>query len=179
MAHGYLAHEFLSPLSNNRDDEYGGELENRARFPLRVAQAVRDAWPDELPLFVRISASDHVDGGWDLDQSIQFSKWLKDAGVDLVDTSSGGNLPQQALTPSPGYQVPFAAAIREQAGIATGAVGLITEPEQAEQILEQGQADVVLLGRELLREPYWPLYAARALGDDVSWPDQYARARPE
>ena len=177
FAHGYLAHEFLSPISNHREDEYGGSLENRARFPLRVAEAVRAAAPDHLPLLVRISASEYVEGGWDLEQSIQFSRWLKERGVDMIDTSSGGNSPAQALDPYPGYQVPFAAAIRERANIPTGAVGLITEPEQAEKIIEGGEADAVLLARELLRNPYWPLHAAAALDHDVEWPDQYVRAK--
>lgn len=177
FAHGYLAHEFLSPLSNNREDEYGGSLESRARFPLQVARAVRDAWPAHLPLFVRISATEYVDGGWDLDDAIRFCGWLRDAGVDLIDTSSGGNSPLQTFTPFTGYQVPFAAAIREQAQIATGAVGMITKPRQAEDILQDGQADAIFMGRELLRNPYWPLQAAAELGDRIDyWPSQYARA---
>ncbi len=176
FAHGYLAHEFLSPLSNNREDDYGGSPENRARFPLQIARAVREVWPDNLPLFVRISATEYVDGGWDLDDSIRFCGWLKDAGVDLIDTSSGGNLPAQTLTPFTGYQVPFAGAIREQVQIATGAVGMITKPQQAEDILEDGQADAIFMGRELLRNPYWPLYAAAELGNHLDyWPDQYKR----
>lgn len=176
FAHGYLAHEFLSPLSNNREDDYGGTPENRARFPLQIAKAVREAWPDHLPLFVRISATEYVDGGWDLDDAIQFCGWLKDAGVDLIDVSSGGNSPAQTLTPFTGYQVPFAAAIREQAQIATGAVGMITKPQQAEDILEDGFADAIFMGRELLRNPYWPLHAAAELGDRIDyWPDQYKR----
>lgn len=179
FAHGYLAHEFLSPISNHREDEYGGSLENRARFALRVVEAVRAATPDHLPVMVRISASEYVDGGWDLDQSIQFSRWLKERGVDLIDASSGGNSPAQALDPYPGYQVGFAAAIKQQVGIATGAVGLITEPEQAEKIIVDGEADVVLLARELLRDPYWPLRAAAALDQDVEWPKQYVRAKFE
>lgn len=177
FAHGYLAHEFLSPLSNSREDEYGGSPENRARFPLQVARAVRDAWPAHLPLFVRISATEYVDGGWDLDDAIRFCGWLRDAGVDLIDTSSGGNSPLQTFTPFTGYQVPFAAAIREQAQIATGAVGMITKPRQAEDILQDGQADAIFMGRELLRNPYWPLQAAAELGDRIDyWPSQYARA---
>ncbi len=177
FAHGYLAHEFLSPISNSRDDEYGGTLENRARFPLEIARAVRDVWPDHLPLFVRISATEYVEGGWDIDDAVTFCGRLKDAGVDLIDASSGGNSPAQTLTPFTGYQVPFAAAIREQAKIATGAVGMITEAQQAEDILESGQADAIFMGRELLRNPYWPLYAAAELGDKVDyWPVQYQRA---
>ncbi len=176
MAHGYLAHEFLSPLVNAREDEYGGDLASRARFPLELARAVREAFPAELPVFVRISATDWVEGGWDLPQSIQLAKWLKEAGVDLVDCSSGGAVPKATIPTGPGYQVPFAAAIRREAEIPTGAVGLITEPEQAEQIVATGEADAVLLARELLRDPYWPLRAARALGADGPWPVQYRRA---
>jgi len=177
-AHGYLLHEFLSPLSNRREDEYGGSLENRMRFPLEVVQAVREVWPDEYPLFVRISATDWVEGGWDLEQSVAFARELKKLGVDLVDCSSGGLSLEQKVQPGPGYQVPFAARIRQDAGIATGAVGLITEPEQANDILASGQADLVLLGRVLLREPYWPLRAAAALGVETSlWPPQYLRGR--
>jgi 2,4-dienoyl-CoA reductase-like NADH-dependent reductase (Old Yellow Enzyme family) len=177
FAHGYLAHEFLSPISNTREDEYGGNPENRARFPLQVARAVRDVWPDNLPLFVRISATEYVEGGWDIDDSIRLCKWLKDAGVDLIDTSSGGNSPAQTLTPFTGYQVPFAGAIREQVKIATGAVGMITEAHQAEGILQDEQADAIFMGRELLRNPYWPLTAAAELGDKLDyWPNQYKRA---
>ncbi|MFA7095313.1 MAG: NADH:flavin oxidoreductase/NADH oxidase [Gammaproteobacteria bacterium] len=177
MAHGYLLHEFLSPLSNKRSDEYGGTLENRMRFPLRVAQAVRDAWPDDLPVFVRISATDWVEGGWDLPQSIELAQRLKTLGIDLIDCSTGGNVMHAEIPVGPGFQTPFATAIRQQAGIATGAVGLITEPTQAEQIVATGLADVVLLARELLRDPYWPLHAAEALGVDVPWPLQYERAK--
>ena len=177
MAHGYLMHQFLSPLSNQRTDEYGGSLENRARCPLRVVEAVRAVLPEGLPLMVRISATDWVDGGWDLEQSIEFSRWLKDRGVDMIDCSSGGSSPDQKVTPEPNYQVPFAAAVRREAGIATAAVGLITVPEQAEGILARGEADVISLGRELLRNPYWPLYAAHALGDDIEWPVQYLDAK--
>jgi 2,4-dienoyl-CoA reductase-like NADH-dependent reductase (Old Yellow Enzyme family) len=177
FAHGYLIHEFLSPISNTREDEYGGSPENRARFPLEIARSIRAIWPDHLPLFVRISATEYVEGGWDIDDAIQFCGWLKEAGVDFIDTSSGGNSPAQKFTPFTGYQVPFAAAIREQVGIATGAVGMITEPEQAEKILEDEQADAILLGRELLRNPYWPLQAAATLGDKLNyWPNQYLRA---
>ncbi|MGH9421410.1 MAG: NADH:flavin oxidoreductase/NADH oxidase, partial [Thermoanaerobaculia bacterium] len=177
MAHGYLLHEFLSPLSNQRTDEYGGSLENRMRFPLRVAERVRQTWPGDLPLFVRISATDWTDGGWDLSQSIEFAKRLRDFGVDLVDCSSGGAVLGAKIALGPGYQVPFARTIRAEAGIATGAVGLITEPEQADDIISSGSADAVLLARELLRDPYWPLRAARVLGVDVKWPEQYQRAR--
>lgn len=178
MAHGYLLHEFLSPLCNTRTDEYGGSLANRMRFPLLVAERVRHAWPDDLPFFVRISASDWAAGGWDLADSIEFAKRLRDAGVDLIDCSSGGAIPVAKVEIGPGYQVPFARAIRTEAGIATSAVGLITEPHQADEIISSGSADAVLLARELLRDPYWPLHAARTLGVDVPWPDQYQRAKP-
>ncbi len=176
MAHGYLLHEFLSPLSNRREDEYGASFENRVRFPLRVAEAVREVWPERLPLFVRISATDWAEGGWDLEQSIEFSKMLKAAGVDLVDCSSGGLVPGVKIPVGPGYQVPFAAAVRERAGVATGAVGMITEAHQAEQIIAGGDADAVLLARAMLRDPYWTLRAAKALGVKAEWPAQYGRA---
>lgn len=176
MAHGYLLHEFLSPLVNKRQDDYGGSLENRLRFPLRVARAVRKAWPAELPLFVRISATDWVEGGWDINQSIVLSRQLKELGVDLIDCSSGFAVPNEPVPFGPGFQVPFAARVRAEAGIASGAVGYITEPAQAEQIVATGQADVVLLGREMLRDPYWPLHAAKTLHADVQWPNQYLRA---
>ena len=176
-AHGYLLHEFLSPLCNQRSDEYGGSLENRMRFPLRVAEAVREIWPAKWPVFVRISATDWAPGGWDLPQSIEFSRRLKERGIDLIDCSSGGAVPGQKIPVAPGYQVPFSEAIRKEAGIATGAVGLITEPAQAQEIIASGQADIVLFARELLRDPYWPLHAAAALGVDVPWPVQYERAK--
>jgi 2,4-dienoyl-CoA reductase-like NADH-dependent reductase (Old Yellow Enzyme family) len=176
-AHGYLLHQFLSPLSNERDDAYGGSLENRMRLVLEVALAVRETWPKQLPLLVRISASDWAEGGWDLEQSVELCRSLRDAGVDLVDCSSGGLVAHAKIVLGPGYQVPFAAAIRERAGIATGAVGLITEPAQAEAIVAGGQADVVLLARALLRDPYWPLHAAKALGVEAAWPVQYLRAK--
>jgi 2,4-dienoyl-CoA reductase-like NADH-dependent reductase (Old Yellow Enzyme family) len=176
MAHGYLLNEFLSPLSNRREDEFGGSLENRARFPLMVAEAVRAVWPEHLPLFARISATDWVEGGWDLEQSIEFSRRLKERGVDLVDCSTGGLVPGARIPVAPGYQVPFAERIRKEANVATGAVGLITEPEQAEEIITKGQADVVFLARAELRDPYWPLHAARRLGAEAPWPVQYGRA---
>jgi 2,4-dienoyl-CoA reductase-like NADH-dependent reductase (Old Yellow Enzyme family) len=176
-AHGYLLHEFLSPLCNARDDEYGGSLENRMRLPLRIAKEVRAAWPDELPLFVRISASDWTEGGWDLEQSIELCVRLRELGVDLIDCSSGGAVPFAKIAAGPGYQVPFARAIRERAGVATGAVGMITTAQQAEEIVRDGSADAVLLARQLLRDPYFPLHAARELGVEVEWPVQYARAR--
>jgi len=177
MAHGYLLHEFLSPLSNLRDDRYGGPLENRMRAPLEVVRGVRAAWPEEKSLFVRISATDWVEGGWDLDQSIAFARELAREGVDVVDCSSGGLSTEQEIDVGPGYQVPFAAAIRREAGLATGAVGLITEPAQAEEIVAGGSADLVILARQLLREPYWPLRAARELGAEIDWPVQYGRAK--
>jgi 2,4-dienoyl-CoA reductase-like NADH-dependent reductase (Old Yellow Enzyme family) len=175
-AHGYLLHEFLSPRSNQRDDEYGGSLENRMRLTLRVTEAVRAALPDGLPLFVRISATDWAEGGWDLEQSIVLATRLRGLGVDLIDCSSGGLVPHAKIELGPGYQVPFARAIRAQAGIATGAVGMITEARQAEEIVASGAADAVLLARELLRDPYFPLHAARELGVDVAWPVQYERS---
>jgi 2,4-dienoyl-CoA reductase-like NADH-dependent reductase (Old Yellow Enzyme family) len=174
-AHGYLLHEFLSPLSNRRTDAYGGSLENRMRFPLAVARAVREVMPEDRPLLVRISASDWKEGGWDLAQSIVFCKALKEAGADFVTCSSGGNAHDQKIDLGPGYQVPFADAVRREAGIPTGAVGLISEPAQAEHILHTGQADAVVLARALLRDPYWPRHAARTLGVAVPWPDQYKR----
>ncbi|MDB5356332.1 MAG: NADH:flavin oxidoreductase/NADH oxidase [Phycisphaerales bacterium] len=177
-AHGYLLHEFLSPLSNHRTDEYGGSFANRIRLPLRVARAVRETWPRNLPVFMRISATDWVDGGWDLSQSVELSRALKDVGIDLIDCSSGGLVPYAKIPVSPSYQVPFSDTIRKEAGIATGAVGMITEPHQAEEIVASGKADVVLIARELLRDPYWPLHAAMALGVDVPWPIQYSRAKP-
>ncbi len=178
MAHGYLLHEFLSPLSNRRDDAYGGDLEGRMRFPLRVAESVRRAWPEELPLFVRLSATDWVEGGWDLDQSVAFAARLGGLGVDLVDCSSGGLVPGQKPEAGPGYQVQFARAIRERASVGTAAVGSITTPAQAEEIVRTGSADAVILARALLRDPYWPLHAAEVLETDVPWPAQYLRARP-
>ena len=177
MAHGYLLHEFLSPLSNHRTDLYGGTLENRMRLPLAVARAVREVWPPHLPLFVRISATDWVEGGWDLSQSIELVKLLAETGVDLIDCSSAGTVPDAVVPSDPGFQVPFAAEIRQKTGILTGAVGLITEPVHAEQIIADGQADAVLLAREMLRNPYWPLHAARELHADIPWPKQYERAR--
>ena len=175
-AHGYLLHQFLSPLSNHRTDSYGGSFENRTRLVREVVAALRNILPEEMPLFVRLSATDWAEGGWDLEQSVALAQELKTLGVDLVDCSSGGLVPGAKITLGPGYQVPFAARIRTEAGIATGAVGLITEPTQAEQILAEGSADLVLLGRELLRDPRWPLRAAQVLGAEVPWPASYARA---
>ncbi len=175
-AHGYLLHQFLSPLANRRTDAYGGSFENRTRLIREVVAALRDILPEELPLFVRLSATDWVEGGWDLDQSVALAQELRLLGVDLVDCSSGGLVPGAKIPLGPGYQVPFAARIRTEAGLPTGAVGLITEPAQAERILAEGSADLVLLGRELLRDPRWPLRAAQALGAEVSWPASYTRA---
>jgi len=175
-AHGYLLHQFLSPLSNQRQDAYGGSFENRTRLLREVVTAVRALWPERLPLFVRISATDWTEGGWNLDQSVELAKVLKGLGVDLIDCSSGGLVPRAEIPLGPGYQVPFAARIRAEAGLATGAVGLITEAEQAEHILAQTSADLILLGRELLRDPRWPLHAAQVLGERVAWPASYARA---
>lgn len=178
MAHGYLLHQFLSPLSNQRNDGFGGSLENRLRFPLQVTQAVRAVWPAELPLIVRISATDWVDGGWDLEQSQALCSELKKLGIDLIDCSTGGLVPDAVIPVAPGFQTPFAAAIRQNTGLATGAVGLITDPLQAEQLLAEGKADLVLLGRELLRSPYWPLLAAQQCQATIDWPEQYLRAKP-
>jgi 2,4-dienoyl-CoA reductase-like NADH-dependent reductase (Old Yellow Enzyme family) len=177
MAHGYLLHEFLSPLVNRREDDYGGSLDNRLRFPLRVARAVREEWPEALPLFVRISATDWLAGGWDIDQSVLLARQLKEIGVDLIDCSSGFAVPNEPIPFGPGFQVPFAARVRAEVGIASGAVGVITESVQAEQIVATGQADAVSLARQLLRDPYWPLHAAKTLHVDAPWPDQYLRAR--
>lgn len=175
-AHGYLLHEFYSPLSNHRTDAYGGSLENRCRFPLEVVRALRQEMPDEMPLLVRISATDWIDGGWAPADSVIFARWLRAAGADLIDCSSGGNAAAQ-VPAAPGYQVPFAARIRAEAGIPTGAVGLITGAAQAEAILREGQADLILMARQMLREPYFPLHAARELGADIRWPAPYERAR--
>ena len=178
-AHGYLLHEFLSPLSNLRTDEYGGPLENRLRLLLEVAEAVRAVWPDRLPLFVRISATDWKDGGWTIDDSVMAAARLRTKGVDLIDCSSGGLAVDAKVPSTPAYQVPFAERIRREADILTGAVGLITEPLQADEIIKRGQADMVLLAREFLRDPYWPLHAARVLGVAMEPPVQYSRAFPK
>jgi 2,4-dienoyl-CoA reductase-like NADH-dependent reductase (Old Yellow Enzyme family) len=175
-AHGYLAHEFLSPLSNHRQDQYGGSFENRIRFTLEAVAAVREVWPERLPLFLRISATDWVAGGWDIAESVELARRVKPLGVDLVDCSSGGLSMDQKIALVPGYQVPFAERIRREAGIPTGAVGLITKPQQADEIVRTGQADMVLLAREFLRDPYFPLHAAKALGADLKPPVQYQRA---
>ncbi|GMV09103.1 MAG TPA: NADH:flavin oxidoreductase/NADH oxidase [Gemmatimonadaceae bacterium] len=177
-AHGYLLHQFLSPLANFRTDAYGGPFENRVRLVREVTRAVREVWPAELPLFARVSGTDWVAGGWDIDQTVQLARLLAADGVDLVDCSSGGLSAAQQVPVAPGYQVPLARRVRHEAGVATGAVGLITTATQAQQIVERGDADVVLMGRELLRHPRWPLAAARELGQEIAWPPQYLRARP-
>ncbi len=178
-AHGYLLHEFLSPLSNQRADSYGGSFENRTRIVREAVAAVREVWPEQCPLFVRISVTDWVEGGWDVQQSVELARQLKKLGVDLIDCSSGGNAAQAKIPVGPAYQAPFAEQIRREAGIMTGAVGMITSPSKAEEIIAGGQADAVLLARELLRDPYWPLRAARELGQSMTWPIQYLRAAPE
>ncbi len=175
-AHGYLLHEFLSPLSNQRTDNYGGSFENRIRLLLETVYVVRAELPNRTPLFVRISATDWTDGGWDLQQSIALARFLKQYGVDLIDCSSGGNVDGATIPTGPGYQVPFAAQVRTQADIPTGAVGQITLPAQAEEIVQSGQADLVFLARQMLRDPYWPLHAAEELGAPMTWPPQYLRA---
>jgi 2,4-dienoyl-CoA reductase-like NADH-dependent reductase (Old Yellow Enzyme family) len=177
-AHGYLIHEFLSPLTNKRSDSYGGSLENRARLLCEVVGAVRRVWPENLPLFVRISATDWIDGGWDVDQSIEVVRKIGPLGVDLIDCSSGGNDPRQRIPIAPGYQVPFSQTIRNATGILTGAVGLIGVPEQATAIIQEKKADLVVFAREFLRRPYWPLEVARDLGFPAPWPAQYLRAAP-
>jgi len=175
-AHGYLLNEFLSPLSNRRTDEYGGSFDNRIRLLCEVVRAVRGTWPSTLPLFVRISATDWADGGWDVEQSVELARRLAPLGVDLIDCSSGGLMPGVKIPVAPGYQVGFAERVRRESGVRTGAVGMITEPTQANDIVGMGQADLVLLARQLLRDPYWPLRAARELGAKPAWPLQYLRA---
>jgi 2,4-dienoyl-CoA reductase-like NADH-dependent reductase (Old Yellow Enzyme family) len=176
-AHGYLLHQFLSPLSNRREDAYGGPFEHRIRLLLEVAAAVRAVWPERQPLLVRLSATDWMEGGWSADETVAVSGRLKALGADLIDVSSGGSAAQAKVPLGPGYQTGFAQRVRQEAGIPSGAVGLITQPAQAEHILRTGQADLILLGRELLRDPRWPLHAAAALGDGrVPWPVQYVRA---
>ena len=177
FAHGYLVHEFFSPLSNLREDNYGGSLENRCRIAIEITKAVRETVPENHPLFVRISSSDWVDNGWDIEQSVQIAKWLMESGADLIDCSSGGNIAGANIPAGPGYQVPFAERIKKETGILTGSVGLITSPIQAETIINTGQADMVMLAREMLRNPYWPLKAAGELQVDVDWPVQYLRAK--
>ena len=177
-AHGYLLHQFLSPLTNRRTDAWGGDLAGRSRLLLSVVDAVREVWPEDKPVVVRISATDWVDGGLDLDETAEVGRLLAAHGVDLVDVSSGGNSPDQQITLEPGYQVPFATRIKQASGLPVAAVGLITEPQQAEKIVSDGEADAVFLARELLRDPHWTQRAAEALGADTYWPDQYLRARP-
>ncbi|HEV2422471.1 MAG TPA: NADH:flavin oxidoreductase/NADH oxidase [Candidatus Acidoferrales bacterium] len=178
-AHGYLIHEFLSPFSNRRTDEYGGSFENRTRLAREVASAVRASWPETQPLSMRISATDWKDGGWDADQSVALAREVKTLGVDLIDCSSGGVVPGVSIPIGPGFQTKFAEKIRREAEILTASVGMITDPAQADHILRTGQADIVLLAREMLRDPYWPLRAARELGQSASWPAQYLRAAPD
>jgi 2,4-dienoyl-CoA reductase-like NADH-dependent reductase (Old Yellow Enzyme family) len=178
-AHGYLLHEFLSPLSNRRTDTYGGSFENRTRIVREIVTAVRRSWPEGAPLFMRISATDWVDGGWDIEQSVELARQVKELGVDLIDCSSGGNVATAKIPVGPGYQTRFAEQIRRECDILTGTVGMITSPVQAEHVLVTGQADAVILAREMLRDPYWPLRAARELGQATSWPVQYVRAAPE
>lgn len=177
-AHGYLLHEFLSPLSNQRQDKYGGSFENRSRLLLEVVKAVREEWPEELPLFVRISATDWAEGGWNEEESVQLSKILLEHGVDVIDCSSGGLVPNVTIPVQKKYQVPFSERIKTEAGVMTAAVGLITTPQEAEEILKKEQADFIFLGREMLRNPYFPLEAAAELGADVDWANQYLRAKP-
>lgn len=177
-AHGYLLHEFLSPLSNQRTDRYGGSFENRARIVRETVDAVRSKWPERLPLFLRISASDWIEGGWDIEQSIELARMLKPLGVDLIDCSSGGNVLGAKIPMGPGYQTKFAERVRQGAGILTGAVGMITSAAQADQIIRSGQADMVFLARQTLRDVYWPLHAAAELGASAPWPPQYLRAAP-
>lgn len=177
-AHGYLLHQFLSPLSNHRTDQYGGSFENRVRLTLEITDAVKQVWADEKPLFVRISATDWTEGGWTVDDSIALAALLKSRGVHLIDTSSGGNVPKAIIPSRPGYQVVFAAQIKAAVKVLTGAVGLISTPEQAEQVLQDNQADLIFIARESLRNPNFPLYAAHVLGEAIRWPEQYERARP-
>ncbi len=176
-AHGYLLHQFLSPIANRRTDDYGGSFENRTRLVREVVRAVRAGWPERLPIIVRLSATDWLDGGWDIEQTVELSRLLRTDGTDLIDCSSGGIVKTAKVPFGPGYQTGFAERIRREAGIKSGAVGLITSAQQAEHILRTGQADLVILARQLLRDPYWPLRAAKELGEEASWPSQYLRAR--
>ena len=178
-AHGYLLHEFLSPLSNHRRDEYGGSFENRTRMLREVTEAIRAVWPERLPLFLRISATDWTEGGWTPEDSVHLARMMKPLGIDLFDCSSGGNVAKAAIPVGPGYQVPFAARVRREGGLMTASVGMITSPEQADQVIRNGDADMVLLAREFLRDPNWPLHAAHALGQEIEWPVQYQRAKPK
>ena len=176
-AHGYLIHEFYSPLSNHRTDEYGGSFENRIRLLLEIIESVKETWPQDKPLFVRISATDWTEGGWTAEESVKLAKEMKAIGVDLIDCSTGGNVASAKIPLKPGYQVEFAEKVRREAEVLTGAVGLITTPEQADAIIRDGQADAVLLARELLRDPHFPLRAAHVLGHEIKWPLQYERAK--
>jgi len=178
-AHGYLIHEFLSPLTNTRTDQYGGSFDNRIRLCLEVVDAVREVWPERSPVWLRISATDWVAGGWDVPESVELARRVRERGVDLVDCSSGGLAMNQKIAIGPGYQVPFAERIRREAGIATGAVGLITDAKQADEIVREGKADCVLLARAMLRDPYFPLHAAQELGVKLPWPVPYLRAAPD
>jgi 2,4-dienoyl-CoA reductase-like NADH-dependent reductase (Old Yellow Enzyme family) len=178
-AHGYLIHQFLSPLANSRNDVYGGSLENRIRLAVEVASRIRKTIPDEVPLFTRVSATDWLDGGWDLEQTVSLARALQKTGVDLIDCSSGGTVPYARVPAAPGYQVPFAAEVRMKTGIMTGAVGLITEVQQARDIIASGKADIVLMARAMLRDPYWAMKAENALGGNSLWPKQYLRAMPQ
>jgi 2,4-dienoyl-CoA reductase-like NADH-dependent reductase (Old Yellow Enzyme family) len=176
-AHGYLINEFLSPLTNQRTDVFGGSFENRCRFLLQIIDAIQTVWPSTLPVFVRISASDWATGGWTIEDSVKLAALLQGKDIDLIDCSSGGAVPDAKITAAPGYQVPFAAAVKKQTGMLTGAVGIITHAQQAEDILQQQQADLIIIAREFLRDPYFALHAAKQLGDDIEWPKQYARAK--
>jgi len=176
-AHGYLVHQFLSPLVNSRTDQYGGSFENRTRLLREIIEAVRKVWPERLPLWLRISCTDWTEGGWTIEDAVALARMVKPLGVDLIDSSSGGIVPSAKIPLGPGYQTPFAERIRREAGILTGAVGMITAPEQAQHIIATGQADLVLLARELLRDPYWPLHAAHVLKQNIAWPKQYERAK--
>ncbi len=177
-AHGYLTHQFLTPLANQRTDEYGGSFENRTRFALEMVRAVRKTWPERKPLWIRLSCTDWIEGGWDLEQSVELARLFQKEGIDAIDCSSGGADPRQKIQLGPGYQVPFSARIRRDVKITTAAVGLIEAPQQAEEILVTGEADVIVMARAHLRDPYWTLHAAQALGVDVPWPPQYERAKP-
>ena len=177
-AHGYLLHQFLSPLANQRTDGYGGSFDNRTRLVREVVCAVRAAWPESLPLLIRLSATDWIEGGWNVEETVELCRWLKANGVDLVDVSSGGMSPAAVIPAGPGFQTAFAARVRAETGLPTAAVGLITSPQQADHIVRSGQADLVLVGREILRQPQWPLMAAQALGAASAWPNQYLRAAP-
>jgi len=176
-AHGYLLHQFLSPITNKRTDLYGGDLKGRSRFLFEVVAGIRSVVPDSFPLMVRLSCTDWVEGGWNLEECVELARMLKGAGIDIIDCSSGGNVSAARIPVGPGYQVPFSERIKRETGLLTGAVGMITSPEQAEQIILSGQADVVLLAREFLRNPYWPLAAAKALREEIDWPKQYLRAK--